>query len=86
MCNCRISSTQRGIGEKKKASRKQRKERKNRMKKVRGTAKSKVGTGKKVNIHSLILDVNLLAIYLSILQSQSKQYNSGVDYVFDVFI
>ena len=40
-----------GLAEKKGASRKQRKERKNRMKKVRGTAKSKVGAaGKKVYI------------------------------------
>merc|ERR1712071_8293 len=36
-----------GLFEKKKVSRKQRKERKNRMKKVRGTKKAKVGTGKK---------------------------------------
>merc|ERR1712062_326275 len=36
-----------GMYEKKKVSRKQRKERKNRMKKVRGTKKAKVGTGKK---------------------------------------
>ena len=45
-----------GLAEKKGASRKQRKERKNRMKKVRGTAKAKVGTGKKVGtfvIHQL---------------------------------
>ena len=35
------------IEEKKKSGRKQRKERKNRMKKVRGTAKSKVGHDKK---------------------------------------
>ena len=33
--------------EKKKSGRKQRKERKNRQKKVRGTAKSKIGTDKK---------------------------------------
>ena len=32
-----------------KTSRKQKKEKKNRMKKVRGTAKSKVGAGKKVS-------------------------------------
>ncbi|XP_070545479.1 small ribosomal subunit protein eS24-like [Ptychodera flava] len=36
-----------GLYEKKKVSRKQRKERKNRQKKVRGTAKAKVGAGKK---------------------------------------
>merc|ERR1711911_214528 len=36
------------VYDKKKVSRKQRKERKNRMKKVRGTKKAKVGTGKKV--------------------------------------
>ena len=41
-----------GLAEKKGASRKQRKERKNRMKKVRGTAKAKVGAaGKKVCVH-----------------------------------
>mmetsp|Transcript_45792 Transcript_45792/g.72701 ORF Transcript_45792/g.72701 Transcript_45792/m.72701 type:complete len:132 (+) Transcript_45792:46-441(+) len=36
-----------GLYEKPKSSRKQRKEKKNRMKKVRGTKKSKVGAGKK---------------------------------------
>nr|AGH70207.1 40S ribosomal protein S24 [Placozoa sp. H4] len=36
-----------GFLERRKATRKQRKERKNRQKKVRGTAKSKVGSGKK---------------------------------------
>jgi len=36
-----------GLYEKKKPSSKQRKERKNRQKKVRGTAKAKVGSGKK---------------------------------------
>lgn len=36
-----------GLYEKSKATRKQRKERKNRQKKVRGTKKAKVGTGKK---------------------------------------
>ncbi|XP_068708971.1 small ribosomal subunit protein eS24-like [Montipora capricornis] len=36
-----------GLYEKAKTSRKQRKEKKNRMKKVRGTKKAKVGTGKK---------------------------------------
>jgi small subunit ribosomal protein S24e len=36
-----------GLYEKPKATRKQRKERKNRQKKVRGTAKAKVGSGKK---------------------------------------
>jgi len=39
-----------GLYKKERAPRKQRKERKNRMKKVRGTAKSKVGGGKKVRI------------------------------------
>ena len=43
-----------GLAEKKGASRKQRKERKNRMKKVRGTAKAKVGTGKKVRSCKLL--------------------------------
>ncbi|KAJ8796506.1 hypothetical protein J1605_002103 [Eschrichtius robustus] len=37
----------RGLNEKKKTSRKQQKEHKNRMKKVRGTAKTIVGVGKK---------------------------------------
>ena len=37
-----------GLREKTKVTRKQRKERKNRQKKVRGTKKAKVGTGKKV--------------------------------------
>ena len=41
-------SIQHGLYEKAKTSRKQRKEKKNRMKKVRGTKKAKVGTGKKV--------------------------------------
>merc|ERR1712236_147331 len=36
-----------GLYEKKKIARKQRKERKNRQKKVRGTAKAKIGAGKK---------------------------------------
>jgi small subunit ribosomal protein S24e len=36
-----------GLAEKAKTARKQRKERKNRQKKVRGTKKTKVGTGKK---------------------------------------
>ncbi|EDW60018.1 hypothetical protein KR215_004519 [Drosophila sulfurigaster] len=36
-----------GLFEQKKQTRKQRKERRNRMKKVRGTAKAKIGTGKK---------------------------------------
>ena len=35
-----------------KVSRKQKKEKKNRMKKVRGTAKAKVGTGKKVSVQN----------------------------------
>lgn len=39
---------QHGLFEKKQIARKQRKERKNRQKKVRGTAKAKVGAGKKV--------------------------------------
>ena len=39
---------QHGLLEIKKPTRKQRKERKNRQKKVRGTAKSKIGAGKKV--------------------------------------
>lgn len=40
---------QHGVAEKlQRAGRKQRKERKNRQKKVRGTKKAKVGTGKKV--------------------------------------
>lgn len=38
-----------GLREKTKVTRKQRKERKNRQKKVRGTKKAKVGTGKKVH-------------------------------------
>lgn len=40
-------SIQHGLFEKNKVARKQRKERKNRQKKVRGTKKAKVGTGKK---------------------------------------
>ncbi|KAK3752446.1 hypothetical protein QZH41_013495 [Actinostola sp. cb2023] len=39
-----------GLYERSRPARKQRKEKKNRMKKVRGTKKSKVGTGKKVSI------------------------------------
>ena len=39
--------SQMGIGERNKVSRKLRKERKNKQKKVRGTKKSKVTTGKK---------------------------------------
>ncbi|CAH3136135.1 unnamed protein product [Porites lobata] len=41
-----------GLYEKPKSSRKQRKEKKNRMKKVRGTKKSKVGAGKKVCVNA----------------------------------
>ena len=37
-----------GLMERERTARKQRKEKKNRMKKVRGTKKAKVGTGKKV--------------------------------------
>ena len=38
-----------------KVSRKQKKEKKNRMKKVRGTAKAKVGTGKKVSVNKFFI-------------------------------
>ncbi|ELW62282.1 60S ribosomal protein L5 [Tupaia chinensis] len=42
-----------GLYERKKMSRKQRKEHKNRMKKVRGTAKTNVGTGKKLGMEKI---------------------------------
>ena len=42
-----------------KVSRKQKKEKKNRMKKVRGTAKAKVGTGKKVSVQNFFYETAL---------------------------
>lgn len=53
---------QHGLYDKKKASRKQRKERKNRQKKVRGTAKAKVGAAKKVRMFISLREVTLLSI------------------------
>lgn len=58
-----LVSSQHGLYEKKKTSRKQRKERKNRMKKVRGIKKASVGAaGKKVLWPSHILQAEKIIL------------------------
>ena len=58
--------------EPKKVTRKQRKERKNRQKKVRGTKKAKVGSGKKVSKHYLSYFTMTTIFSLSLPRSNKK--------------